>query len=140
MFCLSSLVLVTSSTLFTHVQSVTRELVNDSVLEFTRWDPPLKEHIHFTVGTTLRLRKTEIGPSEAEEADASPELSNMSAFDPSGLCKGTYQSSLCTPVPCCRIDHSWDDDVIDDTPDVVEVTCQNDRLGLESSGRDFGDE
>jgi hypothetical protein len=40
-----SLFLVTSSNFFHHLQSVTRELVNYSALEFACWDLSLKEDI-----------------------------------------------------------------------------------------------
>ena len=74
MLDVGSLFLVTSSIFFNHLQSVTGELVDNSALEFACWDLSLKEDVHFTIGTAFWLRKTEVGPCKAEEADASPEL------------------------------------------------------------------
>ena len=49
-------------------------------------------------------------------------------------------TSLGTPVPFDRTQHTGDEYVVDDTDDVVSVPSENDSLCSETSGSDFGDQ
>ena len=82
-----------------------------------------EEDVQFTIGTSLGFWQTEECPGDAEGVEAEPE-----------------EAGLGSPIPGGGVEHVGDDNTIDDTEYVVDVSGEHDSLGSETGGGEFGDE
>ena len=101
----------------------TRPRTDIRVRKFPRVHPPFKENIHLPVRPSLRLRQPEIRPDKTQETHARPE-----------------KTSLPTPIPGRGIKHIRHNNTIQYAHDVVHVSGDDNRFGLEPRGWDLGDE
>lgn len=76
-----------------------------------------EEHVQFTISTSLWFWETEEGPDDTEGVEAEPEETGLGA-----------------PVPGGGVEHVGDDDTVDDTEHVVDVSGEHDGFGTETGG------
>lgn len=118
------LTLVTASVAsFENLGAVATELVNSGLRKFPRTDFMRKKHIQLCICSTLRLWKSEIGPSEQKCTCSSPE-----------------ETGFRTLIPVIESYHAWHESVIDNARSIIKVSCQNDRLDLEPGGGNLCDD
>jgi hypothetical protein len=82
-----------------------------------------KQDIEFTISAALWFRETEVCPDETEGVEAEPEEGGFGA-----------------PAPGRGVKHEGGPDIVDYTANVVDVAGEDNCLGAETGGGEFGDE